>query len=147
MIKKYGKKQGFTLIELLVVIAIIGILSSIVLSSLRSARIKASDSAVKAAMKQLSAQTEIFWSDNGTYGGGIANCDGSGGVFDNPKVEEIETYIETNNAIGATVSCRTSADGGKYAYGVSLLHGGGSWCTDNSTWFGVGTVQVNGTCQ
>ncbi len=61
------KKQGFTLIELLVVIAIIGILSSIVLASLNSARMKARDARRIADLKQIQLALELFFDSHGYY--------------------------------------------------------------------------------
>jgi prepilin-type N-terminal cleavage/methylation domain-containing protein len=49
---KQSTKNGFTLVELLVVIAIIGLLSSVVFASLKSARLKARDAAVKQMVRQ-----------------------------------------------------------------------------------------------
>ena len=54
--------KGFTLIELLVVIAIIGILASVVLSSLSSAKSKGKDAAVKSQLSQIRSQSEIYYS-------------------------------------------------------------------------------------
>lgn len=54
------EKRGFTLIELLVVITIIGILSSIVLFSLDSARVKARDARRLADMRQVALALEFY---------------------------------------------------------------------------------------
>lgn len=60
-------KKGFTLIELLVVVAIISLLSSIVMASLNSARGKAKDAAIKAAMSEVSNLMALNFSDYGSY--------------------------------------------------------------------------------
>ena len=70
-------KKGFTLIELLVVIAIIGILSGIVLTSLNSARTKATDTKVKAQLASMRAQAEMYFDGKGagTYTNVCADTD------------------------------------------------------------------------
>jgi len=59
------KKRGFTLIELLVVIAIIGIISSIVIISVRVARERAKDTRIKADMIQIRTAAEMYYSGPG----------------------------------------------------------------------------------
>lgn len=61
--KNYAK--GFTLIELLVVIAIIGILSSVVLVSLNTARQKGKDGRIQAETAQLRTQLEANYDGTG----------------------------------------------------------------------------------
>jgi len=58
------KNKGFTLIELLVVIAIIGVLASVVLASLNTARNKGADAAVKENLANARAQAELFYDSN-----------------------------------------------------------------------------------
>lgn len=61
-------RRGFTLIELLVVMALIGILASIVLTSLSSSREKARFSRAKEELHQLDMALEQYQSDhNGAY--------------------------------------------------------------------------------
>ncbi|MFA7216875.1 MAG: prepilin-type N-terminal cleavage/methylation domain-containing protein [Candidatus Paceibacterota bacterium] len=60
-------KKGFTLIELLVVISIISLLSSIVLASLNTARIKARDAKRMQDLRQIRTALELYYDDNGKY--------------------------------------------------------------------------------
>lgn len=76
---KKQNKSGFTLIELLVVIAIIGLLSSVVLASLNTARAKARDALRKESLVEIQKSLEMYYSDHGSYplpyGGGWGGVD------------------------------------------------------------------------
>lgn len=56
-----AREKGFTLIELLVVIAIIGLLSSVVLASMNSARSKSRDARRKQDIKSLQVALELIY--------------------------------------------------------------------------------------
>ncbi len=60
-------KRGFTLIELLVVIAIIGILASIIMVSLSSAKAKSRDGRRVADIKSIQLALSLYYNDNGMY--------------------------------------------------------------------------------
>jgi prepilin-type N-terminal cleavage/methylation domain-containing protein len=62
-------KKGFTLIELLVVIAVIGTLSTIIVSSLASARERAQIAAIQQTLKGIQTNALIYQLDEGTFEG------------------------------------------------------------------------------
>ena len=61
------QQKGFTLIELLVVMAIIGLLSTLAVVSLNTARIKSRDTARVATIKQMQSALEMYYSDKKIY--------------------------------------------------------------------------------
>ena len=74
MDKSHLEKAGFTLIELLVVVAIIGLLATVVLASLNSARGKGADAAIKANLSSARSQAELVYEfNNSSYAGVCTN--------------------------------------------------------------------------
>lgn len=66
-------KKGFTLVELLVVIAIIGLLSTMAVVALNSARSKSRDARRISDVKQIQTALELYYNDHGGYPGVTAN--------------------------------------------------------------------------
>lgn len=73
-----NNKKGFTLIELLVVIAIIGLLSTLAVVSLNSARIKARDARRQSDLKQISTAMELYMSQKDAYPTNNTDCTTAG---------------------------------------------------------------------
>jgi prepilin-type N-terminal cleavage/methylation domain-containing protein len=99
------KNKGFTLIELLVVIAIIGVLSSIVISSVNTARNKAADAALRKSLQEIYNKVQEYAIDNNIVlisepsGGPLNTIPGTGTPFVYPNTLEIVKKIEENSLL------------------------------------------------
>jgi prepilin-type N-terminal cleavage/methylation domain-containing protein len=115
------KNKGFTLIELLVVIAIIGILSSVVLVSLSSARNKGKDASAIGSLNSMRAQAELTTDGNGNYAANLFTATGQ--MLNLVKAVVAQTgNISTSTNTSATTSWAVS----------TTLNSGSSFCVDST---------------
>jgi prepilin-type N-terminal cleavage/methylation domain-containing protein len=117
-------EKGFTLIELLVVIAIIGILSSVVLASLNSARKKGRDARRVSDIGQLQLALELYYDANGSY---PANLDDTTVLTTpgyitvaptDPNSSAFYGYVQTDSGQGYALSAVLEVSGTSGALGT-----------------------------
>lgn len=132
--------RGFTLIELLVVIAIIGILSSVVLASLNTARQKGRDARRISDIKQLQLALELNYDSAQTYP--VGNITSLASLVSSNYISSVPTdpssgttvinysYQSLNND-GSTACAAPATSCTKYILGATLEVGGSAVLTSD----------------
>ena len=118
-----GTEKGFTLIELLVVIAIIGILATIVMVSLNTARSKARDARRVSDIRQLQLALQMEYDKAGSYPASLTTLVADGFINAVP--------LDPNGTVNYQYAvCSSGTQGYHLGTGVVLENPGGPLLND-----------------
>ena len=139
--------KGFTLIELLVVIAIIGILSSVVLASLTTARARGQAAAVQSQLSNMRAQAELYYStNNNKYAQtdqasvSSANCSDAATLFAGPTNGLTNLINGAASTLGGVTNLECAATAGAWFVRTKTAVSNNYYCVDNT---GQSTSSLN----
>ena len=158
-------KKGFTLIELLVVIAIIGVLASVILSSINTARTKGTDAGIKSQLANARVQAELTNDANGCYGSTCSAtvpaiiapgaCSAAiataSSIFNSAVDAKFNSQIAgaIANDTGGFNACSAAVGGTSWAASVGLRTNPTTqaWCVDSSGTSKLETITANSQAQ
>ena len=127
-IRKQNSNNMVLVVVLIIVgglflIAILGVISSVVLASLNSARVKASDSLIRANMSSLRAEAELYAASNGNSYLGLCH--------DNKTLDLLKSA--SKSATGGQSETNYICNDDESDYAASMpLKSAGYFCVDNS---------------
>lgn len=153
--KNLDYKKGFTLIELLVVVAIIGILASVVLASLNTARAKGGNAAIKANLRTIKSQAEMVYDE--TAGNAYGTASNASSCTSPTASSLFATTTAATSVVNRAAAAALAAGTGTgfcgssttaYVVSVQLKVAEGTstyWCVDSAGFTGGKTAIATGT--